>query len=87
MHTTTVTQKGQVTIPISIRKALRVKPGQKVSFEKKKEQIIIKSAIDFFSLKESIKTKRPFDIKAMDKAAEKLVITENAKKQTKNNRY
>lgn len=87
MQMTTVTQKGQVTIPISIRKAIGVKPGQKVGFERKKNQIILKPAVDFFSLRGSIKSKKPFDIKAMDKAVEKLVVAEYVKKEAKINRH
>ena len=32
-YVTTVTQKGQVTIPGELRKALKIKPRDKVSFE------------------------------------------------------
>ena len=85
MQMTTMTQKGQVTIPVSIRKALGVKPGQKVAFEKKKDQIIIKPAVDFFSLRGSIKSKKPFDIKAMDRTAEKLVVKEYVVKEARIN--
>ena len=87
MQMTTVTQKGQVTIPKSIRQALGVEPGQKVVFEKKKDQIIIKTAVDFFALRGSLKSRKPFDVKAMDKAVEKLVVSEYASKQARINRH
>ena len=87
MQMTTVTQKGQVTIPKPIRQALGVEPGQKVAFEKKKDQIIIKTAVDFFSLRGSLKSRKPFDVKAMDKAVEKLVVSEYASKQARINRH
>lgn len=87
MQMTTVTQKGQVTIPKSIRQALGVVPGQKVAFERKNHQIIVKTAVDFFSLKGSLKSKKPFNMKAMDKAAERLVVGEYAQKQARVNRH
>lgn len=31
-HTSTVTQKGQATIPLAVRKALGIKPGDRVLF-------------------------------------------------------
>ncbi len=44
MITTTVTQKGQVTIPISLRQALAIKPEDKVMFKLEKQGIIITKA-------------------------------------------
>lgn len=32
MQTTTVTQKGQITIPIEVRRELNLKPGDRVEF-------------------------------------------------------
>jgi antitoxin PrlF len=32
MPTTTVTSKGQITIPVEVRKALNIKPGTKIVF-------------------------------------------------------
>jgi AbrB family looped-hinge helix DNA binding protein len=33
MSTTTVTSKGQVTIPVEVRKHLKLKPGDKIDFQ------------------------------------------------------
>jgi AbrB family looped-hinge helix DNA binding protein len=46
MLTTTVTQKGQVTIPVAIRNLLGIKPNQKVSFSvNRNNEVRIKSVI------------------------------------------
>lgn len=62
IYTSTVTQKGQATIPAPIRAKLGIKPGQKVIFEEQKQQIIIKNQhklVDelYGSLKPRIKVK------------------------------
>lgn len=52
-----VSQKGQVVIPIQIRKALGLKKGSKVSFELKKGEITIKklpTALDWANLVKQI---------------------------------
>lgn len=60
IYTATVTQKGQVTIPVDIRKMLGVKPYQKVAFRKVANTVIVCLAPDFLSLKGSVKAKRPY---------------------------
>lgn len=63
-----ITQKGQVTIPVEIRKELGLLPRQKVIIVKEKDGAKIKPVKDFFSLFGSIKAKsRPEDFKAMRK--------------------
>lgn len=69
----TITQKGQVTIPLFIRESLDLTPKQKVVFIKEKDQVIIKRARDFLELSGSIKTKKPFNIIKMTKEAQKYV--------------
>lgn len=68
--TTTVTQKGQATIPASMREKLGIKPNSKVIFEFKEDtkEITVKPAVDFLSLRGSVKSDKPFDIEAMDNA-------------------
>ena len=41
-HETTVTQKGQVTIPAEIRQALGIKPRDKVIFELEDEERVVR---------------------------------------------
>lgn len=62
----TVTQKGQVTIPVDIREALELFPGKKVVMMKDLDRVVLQSVPDFFALRGSIKPKRrPEDLKAM----------------------
>jgi len=79
--TTTVTQKGQATIPAQIRQLLGIKKNTKIVFEiKNNKEVSIKPVVDFFSLKGSIKTNKPFDIEAMEKAVEDAVVLKYGKK-------
>lgn len=63
-----MTQKGQVTIPASIRKFLGMKPRQRVMIVKDADGARITSAADFFSLFGSVKTKKKMNIRAMRKS-------------------
>jgi AbrB family looped-hinge helix DNA binding protein len=70
--TSTTTQKGQATIPVAIRKKLGIKPYSKVVFEmKNNKEATIRPITDFFELQGSIKTRKQFDIEAMDKSISK----------------
>lgn len=80
---TTVTQKGQATIPVNIRRKLGIKPGQKVYFEEIDNKVILRSVPDFLTLMGSLKTKKPFDIKAMKRTAREYVVNEYVKKHVK----
>lgn len=70
---TTMTSKGQVTIPAFLRKELRLLPRQKIFFSPVPGGIFLKKAQNFFSLGGSLKTTKKFDIKAMKKSAQKLI--------------
>ncbi|PIZ64601.1 hypothetical protein CO051_05615 [Candidatus Roizmanbacteria bacterium CG_4_9_14_0_2_um_filter_39_13] len=64
-----VTQKGQVTIPIDMRESLGIKKGDSVVFIKENDGIKIKQTNDFFSLKGSIDPKgKKGDMKKMREA-------------------
>lgn len=79
-----MTQKGQVTVPVQIRKKLGLKPGQKVVFNQEKGAARLKPAIDFFSLKGFIKTKKKFTVKTLheeEKAAREYVVKQYLKKE------
>ncbi|MBI4999680.1 AbrB/MazE/SpoVT family DNA-binding domain-containing protein [Candidatus Gottesmanbacteria bacterium] len=69
----TLTQKGQVTIPLIIRQALGLKPRERVVFLKEDGRVYLKPAVNFLDLAGSIKTSRPFNIGAMRKSAKDLV--------------
>jgi antitoxin PrlF len=47
MRTSTLTQKGQATIPVEIRDKLRLHPGDKVGFEIINEQVVIRKINPF----------------------------------------
>ena len=83
MFTTTVTQKGQVTIPSWIRKLVDIKPRQKVMVISEGNSVVIKPLVDFLSLKGSIKTNKPFDIRKMTEAAQKYVASRYGKEKAK----
>ena len=78
--TTTVTQKGQATIPAPIRKKLRLKAGQKVAFSEHGETVIIEAVPIFLDLMGSLKTKKKFDPKAWDKAIGKYFVKQHLEK-------
>lgn len=79
--TTSVTQKGQATIPAPIRKRLGIKPNTKIVFELgNNNSASITPVVDFFTLKGSVKSKKPFDIEAMEKAVEDAIVIKYVKK-------
>ncbi len=79
--TTSVTQKGQATIPALIRKRLGINPNTKIVFElKDNNEASIKPVVDFLSLKGSVKTDKPFDLKIWEKAIKDEIIGKYVKK-------
>jgi len=58
MTATTITIKGQVTIPKEIRDKLGLKPGDKVLFEKEGKRIFLKLAKTMVDFRGYVKTKR-----------------------------
>jgi antitoxin PrlF len=47
MNISTITQKGQTTIPAEIRKKLDLHPGDKISFEVTKDNIVLRKISSF----------------------------------------
>lgn len=79
--TTSVTQKGQATIPYLLRKRLGIKTNTKIVFElKNNNEISIKPVADFFAMKGSVKSTKPFDVEAMDKAVSNALANNYVKK-------
>lgn len=68
IYTTTLTQKGQVTIPVDIRNFLGLEPYEKVTFIKTNDQVIIKPARSFLDLKGTIQKKKKYTDHAADRA-------------------
>ncbi|MBL7155986.1 MAG: AbrB/MazE/SpoVT family DNA-binding domain-containing protein [Candidatus Pacebacteria bacterium] len=77
----TITEKGQVTIPSSIRKEWDIEPGQKVAFVRRKNKTVeVKPAVDFFVLRGSIKSDKRYSDKKANKAIDKYFIEKYARK-------
>lgn len=83
MYITTVTSKGQATIPSPIRKKLGIRAGQKIVFEEKNHEIVINNQnklIDKLcgSLKPKVKVR--YTDKKADRAIGKFLAEEYHKK-------
>ena len=74
MHITTVTQKGQVTIPIDIRRHLGLKPGDSVQFFKTNGEFRVKPIPNFFSFRGSLKGKKVPSEKTIDKISQQFAV-------------
>ena len=53
-YTSTITSKGQATIPKYIRNILRLKPGHQIAFVEKNGDIVLKAPKSFFDLKGTV---------------------------------
>lgn len=76
----TITDKGQVTIPVAIRQILNLQPSNRLIFSIEDERIIAQPIkADLLSLYGSIKTKskKPVDLKKIRQVIRKK-IAENA---------
>lgn len=56
-HIVSITDQGQVGIPVSVRKSFGIKNATKAVLEVKKDKIVIKPLMDFWSLPGSLKSK------------------------------
>ncbi|MEK7079111.1 MAG: AbrB/MazE/SpoVT family DNA-binding domain-containing protein [Patescibacteria group bacterium] len=65
IQTSTVTQKGQITIPYLIRQKMAIETGSKVSFIFENEKLTLSPLPSFFDFRGSIKSKKPFDVRKM----------------------
>ncbi|MBD3224367.1 MAG: AbrB/MazE/SpoVT family DNA-binding domain-containing protein [Caldithrix sp.] len=61
MFTSSVTQKGQVTIPKKIRNILSLQANDQVAFIRRGDHIIIKPLRSIFSLKGLVKSDKEMD--------------------------
>ena len=76
----TITQKGQVVIPINLRKALQLTPSRRVSFELKGKTIIMTPAISIDEAYGMFKTNKKASQTDYDKAIEEAVVEKFRKK-------
>lgn len=62
-YQTTITRKGQITIPKEIRDILKLGEGEKlqVELEKRKREIKIKPAYDFLKIAKKIRVRKKID--------------------------
>ena len=79
-YITTITQKGQATIPVYIRRKLRVKSGEKVVFEERGDEVVVKAVPDFLSLMGALKTDKKYDKQKIDAAVGKYIVKEHSEK-------
>jgi AbrB family looped-hinge helix DNA binding protein len=71
MPSSKVTSKGQITLPIEIRRALRVRQGDRVSFRVARDGSVVvePETVDLLSLKGSVKSKvRGITVEQMQEA-------------------
>jgi AbrB family looped-hinge helix DNA binding protein len=79
-YATTLTQKGQATIPVSLRRKLGLKKGHKIVFEERKNEVVLKKRISLDDLQGSLKSSVKFDDRKADKAVGEFLASEYAKK-------
>jgi AbrB family looped-hinge helix DNA binding protein len=74
MSTSNVTQKGQVTIPAEMRKALGIKAGSKVRFRRQGHKVLLERVEEpaVESLFGALKVPRPRGIADIDAAIDEL---------------
>ena len=80
IYTATITQKGQVTIPVDIRRFLGVSPYERVTFVREANQIYIRPAKSFLDLKGSVRSEKKVSNEKMDKAVLKHIRNQYGKK-------
>ncbi len=58
MPSSTITSKGQITLPIEVRRELRLRPGDRVSFRTARDGSVVvePETVDLLSLKGSVRS-------------------------------
>jgi AbrB family looped-hinge helix DNA binding protein len=79
IQTSTITQKGQVTIPSFIRQKMALETGSKVLFNLENEKIILSPLPSFFDFRGSVKSHRQFNIKKMRQQAKEQLTAKYGK--------
>ena len=76
MYTSTLTKKGQTTIPVDIQKFLNIHAGDKLQYFIDGDKIVLMpKSLSISDLKGALpKPKKPVSIEDMDKAIEKAVL-------------
>lgn len=73
MYVSSITSKGQATIPIDVRKYLGLESGDKVAFLFQNNQVQIAAYKSFLDLRGSVKTKAKLNDQDWDKKVLKWV--------------
>lgn len=81
MLASTSTQKGQVTIPLEIRKQWNLRPGDRVVFIQESGKVELRPESDFYALKGTIKSKKKYSDRAADAAMGMYVAEEHEKEE------
>lgn len=75
MQISTITTKGQATIPVAVRRALQLKAGDRVQFQQEGDRFFIKPAPsrieDAFGI---VKAKRGATLAELDQAGRKAML-------------
>lgn len=79
-YITTLTQKGQATIPVSLRRKLGLKKGHRILFEERGGEVLVKKISSLEELQGSLKSRIRFNDKEADKVIEKAVAKDYARK-------
>lgn len=82
MPTTTLTSRGQTTIPKSIREALQLRPGDRVEFILEGDQVVLRRAgADLTELDGMIdrSDREPASVEEMDEAIERAAARNSRK--------
>lgn len=79
IQTSTITQKGQVTVPLAVRKKLLLEPGERVSFIVEDNEVKLSKALDFFSLRGSLQSKKVYNKKRAREEVVKYLVKRHGK--------
>lgn len=81
-YSSTITSKGQATIPVPIRKKLGIKPGEKIYFAENGKEVVLKSLSDSVDeLAGSLKTNIKWNKKKVHEVVGKM-LAEHINEQT-----
>lgn len=78
MYLATVTQKGQITIPVNFRRLLNLAPNDRVVFEKKGGKVFLSKGVDIMSLAGTMK---PNKNKTVDPVKAREYMEKNYKRE------
>jgi AbrB family looped-hinge helix DNA binding protein len=83
LYTATLTQKGQVTIPIELRKFLGLEPYEKVVIMKERNKVYIKQSQSFMSFKGKIKIMKKYSDRKVDLSVSSYIKNQYEEKEAR----